>query len=182
MGLVVPHGQSKCWWLGALSDVWRHTLTRLHKHNTTYHVPWLQRYLDNIGRIYDFFAPAKDNYIAAGLLRNEHTQECLYHEGNPVGDKILAVMRNCKGPPVSEEGPEALHWFLTRTPYTGQLRHEATYGSRCLLAYEIKNKARLELVRCYDHETPRGALRWKCVFLCFIFGLIESPPLRLVLQ
>ena len=132
----------------------------------------LHRYLDNIGRIYDFFAPAKENYITAGLLRNEHTQECLYHEGNPVGDKILAVMRNCKGPPVSDEGPEALHWFLTRTPYAGQLRHEATYGSRCLLAYEIKNMARLELVRCYDHETPRGALRWKYVGFLSSFSML----------
>jgi polypeptide N-acetylgalactosaminyltransferase len=118
-------------------------------------------YLGNVAKIHDFFVPASGNYIAAGLLRNEHTQECLYHEGNPSGDKILAVMRNCDGPSMSEEGPEALHWFLTKTPYHGELRHEATYGSRCLMAHEIKNKARLELTRCYDHETPDGRLRWR---------------------
>mmetsp|Transcript_19047 Transcript_19047/g.49563 ORF Transcript_19047/g.49563 Transcript_19047/m.49563 type:complete len:201 (+) Transcript_19047:2-604(+) len=118
-------------------------------------------YLDKIGGIHDFFSPARTNYIAAGLLRNEHTQECIYHEGNPDGNRILAVMRNCNGPAMSEEGPEALHWYLTNSPTHGELRHEATYGSRCLLASEIKNKARLELVRCYDHETPEGHLRWK---------------------
>jgi hypothetical protein len=49
---------------------------------------------------------------------------------------------------------------LTTSPHQGEIRHEAGYGSRCLLAHDIKKNARVSLARCYDHETDEGHLRW----------------------
>eukprot|EP00041_Stephanoeca_diplocostata_P027475 m.755882 g.755882 ORF g.755882 m.755882 type:complete len:109 (-) comp23183_c0_seq30:1059-1385(-) len=51
------------------------------------------------------------------LSGRRRMQECIYHEGNPVGDKILAVMRSCAGPGGSQnEGPEAMNWCGTNFP------------------------------------------------------------------
>eukprot|EP00041_Stephanoeca_diplocostata_P027481 m.756081 g.756081 ORF g.756081 m.756081 type:complete len:165 (-) comp23183_c0_seq48:382-876(-) len=95
------------------------------------------------------------------LSGRRRMQECIYHEGNPVGDKILAVMRSCAGPGGSQnEGPEAMNWYYTKQPVYGELRHEASYGSRCMTPLEVKNNARISLVRCYDNETPDAILKW----------------------
>ena len=105
------------------------------------------------------FIPLPGNYVVEGLLRNEHAQECIYHEGNPDGNKILAVLRTCKGP--NDEGPKAMHWYLTKYPEYGELRHVDGYGARCLLPLQpIKNNVRLELARCWDNELGDGRLKW----------------------
>jgi hypothetical protein len=68
--------------------------------------------MQHVGSHFGVFTPDPSNYQAAGLLRNDHTQRCVYHEGNPVDDKILAVMRSCAGHfDAQNEGPEALHWY-----------------------------------------------------------------------
>ena len=117
-----------------------------------------QSYLDNVAP--HMFAPIPENYHNFGRLRNLATGECVYHEGNPApGGGILAVMRPCEGPTV-EEGRYSVTWYHTKKPGRGQLRHEAEYGSRCIYAHELKAKARVSLVRCYDHELGDDRLRW----------------------
>ena len=108
------------------------------------------------------YAPLEKNFYHFGRLRNVFKGECLYHEGNPDGDMILAVFRDCDGPvDRPQEGAEAVSWYYTKGEgFEGQLRHEAEYGSRCLHAHHVKNKARLSLARCYDQEFDDERLRW----------------------
>jgi len=113
-------------------------------------------YMKNVAEY--MFTPTPDHYLEAGLLRNEHSKECLYHEGNPDGNRILAVTRSCAGP--GTEGPESVYWYLTKDPVYGEIRTEKTYGARCLHAHEIKKNARLELARCWDNELEDGRLKW----------------------
>jgi len=121
-------------------------------------------YMKEVGSIHSMFVPDPANYVSAGLLRNEHTQQCVYHEGNPLGDRLLVVMRECAGHfDAQNEGPEALFWYHTGgdAPHPGELRHESGYGSRCVMAHEVAKNARVSLVRCYDHETAAKALQWR---------------------
>eukprot|EP00039_Didymoeca_costata_P019100 m.336233 g.336233 ORF g.336233 m.336233 type:complete len:694 (-) comp17791_c0_seq1:88-2169(-) len=108
------------------------------------------------------YVPAKQNVHHFGRLRNVFKQECIYHEGNPQGDMILAVFRDCDGPvDRPNEGPESVSWYYTKGEgFEGQLRHEAEYGSRCLHAYSLKKNARISLARCYDQEFDDERLRW----------------------
>lgn len=123
-------------------------------------------YMQNVASIYNMYDGKPRSFQRAGLLRNEQTNECIYHEGNPQSNgDILAVFRPCTGIGYNgasvQEGPEAMHWYLTTFPYHGELRHESSYGSRCLQAHELAKNARVRLVRCYDEETSEGTLRWK---------------------
>lgn len=43
------------------------------------------------------YAPLEKNFYHFGRLRNVFKGECVYHEGNPDGDMILAVFRDCNG-------------------------------------------------------------------------------------
>jgi polypeptide N-acetylgalactosaminyltransferase len=134
-------------------------------------------YMDTVGSIHSMFTPVAANYFDAGLLRNEHTQQCIYHEGNPVpGDRLLAVMRNCAGHfDAQNEGPEAMYWYHTRAPHPRELRHEAAYGARCLFVDKVEKDARVSLTRCYDHETDAKALQWDYNLTTKQFSLVNFP-------
>ena len=109
------------------------------------------------------YVPLPENVQEFGMLRNIYKKECLYHEGNPEGDRIMAVFRDCSGPLDRDaEGPESVSWYLTKGEgFEGQLRHEAEYGSRCLYAHNVKKNQRLSLARCYDQEFEDQRLRWE---------------------
>jgi glycosyltransferase involved in cell wall biosynthesis len=109
------------------------------------------------------YVPLPENIHSFGRLRNIFKKECVYHEGNPDGDRILAVFRDCSGPLDRDaEGAESVSWYLTQgAGFEGQLRHEAEYGSRCLYAHSVKKNARLSLARCYDQEFDDERLRWE---------------------
>lgn len=132
-------------------------------------------YLDTITPY--MFTPMPEHYEHFGKFRSVGLGECLNHDGTGKGPTKAPRLTDC-----NQNWGHALEWletafshhiphtladlciicftrrYLTKDPFKGQLRHEASYGSRCL---HVENEPpTVSLVRCYDYETGAPNLEW----------------------
>eukprot|EP00040_Diaphanoeca_grandis_P020815 m.110678 g.110678 ORF g.110678 m.110678 type:complete len:657 (-) comp28060_c0_seq1:214-2184(-) len=107
-------------------------------------------YLDNIAPY--MFVPVPENYYRYGKLRNEGVGKCINHEPMSEGNHKVPNLVDC-----TQNYGHSVEWYLTKHPFDGELRHEGSYGSRCMF---VTGDHSIGIDTCYSKEDGSDNVYW----------------------
>jgi len=120
------------------------------KFRKDHHCHSFKWFMDNVAQYQ--FAPLPEFYHMSGQLKLEGTDQCVGTEGD------TARLSACSSYRYLDIEP----WYLTKHPFEGQIRHEHSSGSRCILASDTNYQSgpSVGMSVCFDHERSGEPLKW----------------------
>eukprot|EP00053_Salpingoeca_punica_P008941 m.79982 g.79982 ORF g.79982 m.79982 type:complete len:288 (-) comp14811_c0_seq1:267-1130(-) len=103
-------------------------------------------YLENVYP--DLFVPRQENYHFAGNIRNPAQNVCVDTMTSEINDMNFPGLSECE-PAYNQR------FYLTKKP-RDNLRHEATFGSRCIIPDDEKAGSAVRLTPCFAKKESLG--------------------------